>query len=182
MAPIPATSNILQATYEGNFGRRTVRCRFSDSTAAPDAAIAFRNYLIAAVAPLWSTTTQVTGWSWRAKTKIFSLPITPPGAVVGTIGASIAAVDYPRFISISGRGLEDGREARMFFFGLNFTAQPDYRFTGAESTPIAALWGSLASLISSGGFRTAGGGITTARFYANQGQSAYYQRKARQTS
>lgn len=182
MAPVPATTNILTVTYEGVFGRRTVRCRFSDATPAPDAAIAFRNYLIAAVAPLWVTTTQVTGWSWRAKNSTFSLPITPPGAVVGGAGAALPAVDYPRFISVSARGLEDGREARMFFFGLVFSAQADYRFTGAESTPIAAVWGSIPSLISSGGFRTSGGGITTVRFYANQGVSAYYQRKARQTA
>lgn len=182
MAPIPATTNILLVKYEGAFGSRTVQCRFSDATSSSAAATTFRDYLIASVVPLWPVATLVTQWAWRAKGATFSLPIGSPGAVGGSNGSSVTAVDYPRYLSVSGRGLTTGKEVRMFFWGCVFSAQSDYRFTGTESTPVAQLWLNLPALVAAGGFRTDGGDASSPRTYANTGQNSYYQRKARGSS
>lgn len=182
MAPIPATTAILYVTYEGNFGRRTVQCRWLGTFPSGDAATQFRTFLLNGIAPLWSTTTQVTSWAWRNEGATFSLPIASPGAVVGTNGGSVTAVDYPRFLTITGRGLTDGRETRMSLYGGVFSQQNDYRFTGVESAGVAAIWNAASLLATGGGFRTAGGSATSVRLYANSGQNAYYQRKARVSS
>lgn len=182
MAPVPATSDILYVTYEGVFGRRTVQCRWSTSQPPAEAATLFRNFLLNGVVPLWHTSTQVTSWSYRETGSTFSLPLAPPGAVVGTATSNIPNTDYPRYLSITARGGTDGREVRMSFYGLVFANQPDYRFTGSESTPVASIWAAAVTLAANGGFRTAGQSGVTVRPYANVGYNAYYQRKARRTS
>lgn len=179
MAPQPAKTNVLYVRYEGSFGTRTVQCRFSDATSSSAAASAFRTWLLAGVEDIWKTTTAVTQWSWRVKGSTFSLPIGSPGAVVGLLTGALSPVEYPRYVTFTGRGLTTGKQVRMFIFGLDFATPGDYRFTLTENGPVKAAWDALPALVAAGGFVTEGGDAPQPRIYANVGYNSYYERKSR---
>lgn len=178
MAPTPATTNIAYVDYSGPMGVRTMQMRIGDGYDI-SSFMAVVDPVLDAVVPLWYTSVSVIGVRFRAIGTTFSLPVASIPSYVGTASGTLSPFNYPRFLSLSGRGQLSGAEVRLFVYGASFTSPDDYRLTAAENTLVAnlrAAWGGQGAL---GNLVTEQNDLFAARNYANVGYNSYYERKAR---
>lgn len=180
MAPQPATTNIFYVDYEGPMGTRTFQLRFADAVTAVEAREVVKAYINAALVPLWPLEVSVTGFRWRAKGTTVSLPVGLQGLTyVGTDSANLTAVDFPRFMSISGRGGSRGEQVIHFVYGGVFLTPTNYRYVAGDSSKADALLNAMPAVIAGGGFRTDSGDTPSLRPYVNVGFNSYFERRRR---
>lgn len=182
MPPVPALTNLLYVDYQGPMGPRTMQFRVPDGATSGDALLTVLPLLENGIAPLWPTTVSVVGYRWRVKGSTFSLPVESAEKPVGTSVGSLEALNYPRFLSLSGRGSLSGAEVRLYIYGALFAPPQDYRFSASESGPVQSLFNAWGAAGSAGALITEKGDPFVGRNFANVGYNGYYQRKSRGAS
>ena len=179
MAPTPATTNLFYVDYAGAMGTRTFQVRFGDFADLGTVALEVDAWLRNDVAPVWSNTVAVTGYRYRQIGTTFSLPYPLASPITGSAAGTLAATDYPRYLSLSGRGVGTGSEVRLFIYGLIFVTPADYRAEAGEFPALDNLRTGWAAMVPAAGLVTDGNDTFTPRLYANVGYNSYYQRKRR---
>lgn len=124
--------------------------------------------------------TAFTSWSTTRLRKcaagnVLSFPVNFVNRV-GTLSGNYLVMNYPRFVSWTGRST-DGRRCRITVFGMDVNVSDDYRLEAGEI-------GSLADVITllqapTNPFCSASGVDVTWNPYVNVGYNAYFQRRAR---
>jgi hypothetical protein len=158
-------------------GARSFMVRGPTATILENAATDLSGILAAAKA-LWPNTVTFSDAVVYEVGDTFSNPIAwTPQTGSGLTG--ITAENYPRFISMVGRGVL-GRRTRLYLYGLeNASPTADYRLSTDQSGPLGTLRVNLMSLYQSVPLTDISKSPVTWKPYWNVGYNAYYQRKAR---
>jgi hypothetical protein len=181
MAPLPENNtNRLFVDYEGDFGTRQMQFRVNDGIAPAEAVTRVSIFLADSVAPYWFPAVSVTGMRWQAANALFSLPVGNP-SVPGEGTGTQDPRDYPRFVSVGGRGITSGRRVRLTVFGIAVGVSNNYRLENAETPVVNAILAGLASLTTLGCWRTIANDNPVNYGYLNAGYNSYHQRKARRS-
>jgi len=154
--------------------------RVNDGVTPEEAASRIGTFLVASVVPYWHEAVSVTSFRWQAANAAFSLPAGNP-VVTGAVVAVQSPIDYPRFVSVAGRGSTSGRRVRLSIYGIATGVTANYRLENGEVPVVDAVLAGLVTLSTLGCWRTIANDVPVNYGYLNAGYNAYHQRKARTT-
>lgn len=179
MAPLPPNSTpVYFVDYSFKGQSHTMAFRWP-SIAGIESVRAVAGAFISALRPAMDSSWTVLGARLRSAGGTVSVPTAPP-TVTGTQGSSnLTGIDFPKFVSFVGRGLPDGRRARIFVYGLVLPLDNDYRYTDPLPTSLANALAVLNLAAEEGTIVSVGGGVVQWNTYVNTGFNSYYEQKQR---